>query len=130
TPGVAVTPSANGLLTATEVPDPGYTASAWGGDCAPNGTITLAPGDNKTCTITNDDKPSNPTPTGHVAETGTTCQQFRAGTWGYLDTVLYSVKNGTIGTVNPGVFFYYNKITAPTSGGFSITVGEINNGTW
>ncbi|MEK7215933.1 MAG: hypothetical protein AAB289_10100, partial [Chloroflexota bacterium] len=35
----------------------GYTPSAWGGDCAANGAITLAPGDNKTCTITNDDQP-------------------------------------------------------------------------
>src|SRR5207247_6827637 len=42
--------------SALETSDPGYTASAWGGDCAANGTITLAPGDNKTCTITNDDK--------------------------------------------------------------------------
>src|SRR5207247_1440216 len=56
TTGVAATLSANVLYTATEAPDPGYTASAWGGDCAANGTITLAPGDNKTCTITNDDK--------------------------------------------------------------------------
>src|SRR5207247_1381328 len=56
TTGVAATLSANVLYTATEAPDPGYAASAWGGDCAPNGTITLAPGDNKTCTITNDDK--------------------------------------------------------------------------
>src|SRR5207247_5016012 len=55
-PGGATTLSANVLYTATETSDPGYTASAWGGDCAPNGTITLALGDNKTCTITNDDK--------------------------------------------------------------------------
>src|SRR5204863_204546 len=54
--GVATTLSANLLYTATETSDPGYAASAWGGDCAANGTITLAPGDNKTCTITNDDK--------------------------------------------------------------------------
>src|SRR5204862_158606 len=56
TTGVAATLPANVLYTATEAPDPGYTASAWGGDCAANGTITLAPGDNKTCTVTNDDK--------------------------------------------------------------------------
>ncbi|MBI3397228.1 hypothetical protein HY045_02010 [Candidatus Woesebacteria bacterium] len=30
-------------------------ASNWGGDCASNGTITLSPGDDKTCTITNND---------------------------------------------------------------------------
>src|SRR5207247_4347444 len=81
TTGVAVTLSANVLYTATETPDPGYTASAWGGDCAANGTITLAPGVNKTCTITNDDNATNPPVTGHVAETGTTCQQSKAGTW-------------------------------------------------
>src|SRR5206468_12119585 len=56
TSGVATTLSANVLYTATETSDPGYTASAWGGDCAANGTITLAPGDNRTCTNTNDDK--------------------------------------------------------------------------
>ena len=33
----------------------GYAASDWGGDCAADGTITLLPGDDKTCTITNDD---------------------------------------------------------------------------
>jgi hypothetical protein len=33
----------------------GYTPSAWGTDCASNGTITLNSGDDKTCTITNDD---------------------------------------------------------------------------
>jgi len=43
------------LLTASETPQTGYTPSAWGGDCASDGTITLLPGDNKTCTITNDD---------------------------------------------------------------------------
>ena len=43
-----------GSYTATETAT-GYTASAWGGDCAANGTVTLALGDSKTCTITNDD---------------------------------------------------------------------------
>ncbi len=33
----------------------GYEASAWGGDCAEDGSITLGPGDEKTCTITNSD---------------------------------------------------------------------------
>jgi uncharacterized repeat protein (TIGR01451 family) len=44
-----------GSHTASETTLPGYIASVWGGDCAANGSITLAPGDNKTCTITNDD---------------------------------------------------------------------------
>jgi hypothetical protein len=53
--GIANTLSANTLHTVSETNQPGYTASVWGGDCAPDGTITLNEGDNKTCTITNDD---------------------------------------------------------------------------
>jgi len=48
--------SANVLYTAIETNLPGYTSGVWGGDCAANGTITLQPGDDKTCTITNDDQ--------------------------------------------------------------------------
>ncbi|NIN70158.1 MAG: hypothetical protein GTO63_36875, partial [Anaerolineae bacterium] len=41
--------------TASEDVVLGYSASVWGTDCAADGTVTLLPGDNKTCTITNDD---------------------------------------------------------------------------
>ena len=43
-----------GLHTVSETADSGYTGTI-GGDCAANGTITLALGDVKTCTITNND---------------------------------------------------------------------------
>lgn len=46
-----------GLKTVSETPDSGYTPSSWGTDCTAGGTITLAIGDIKTCTITNDDIP-------------------------------------------------------------------------
>ncbi len=46
-----------GVYTVSETPDAGYTPSVWGGDCAANGSVTLAVGDVKTCSITNDDKP-------------------------------------------------------------------------
>ncbi len=46
-----------GTYSASETNLYGYTAGAWGGDCAANGSVTLAIGDNKTCTITNDDQP-------------------------------------------------------------------------
>jgi hypothetical protein len=36
---------------------PGYTSSIWGGDCAADGSITLADGDNKTCTTTDTVRP-------------------------------------------------------------------------
>lgn len=44
-----------GNYTASETTLPNYTASVWGTDCAANGTITLAYGDNKICSITNND---------------------------------------------------------------------------
>ncbi|MBE9548032.1 MAG: hypothetical protein IMF09_01400, partial [Proteobacteria bacterium] len=43
--------------TAREVEQSGYTASVWGGDCADDGSVSLLPGDDKTCTITNTDDP-------------------------------------------------------------------------
>ena len=36
-------------------PPPTNSAGTWGGDCNPDGSITLALNDNKTCTITNND---------------------------------------------------------------------------
>jgi hypothetical protein len=54
--GTAYDQVANVQLTASETPQAGYTPSVWGGDCAADGTITLLPGDDKTCTITNDDQ--------------------------------------------------------------------------
>jgi LPXTG-motif cell wall-anchored protein len=42
-----------GTYTAAETTQPGYTASAWGGDCDAQGNVTLTAGQNATCTITN-----------------------------------------------------------------------------
>ncbi|MFA6390984.1 MAG: SdrD B-like domain-containing protein, partial [Patescibacteria group bacterium] len=44
-----------GSYTASETTLSNYTASEWGTDCNANGNITLAYGDNKTCSITNND---------------------------------------------------------------------------
>ena len=44
-----------GSYTVSEATIAGYTPSAWDTDCAPDGTITLEEGDDKVCTITNDD---------------------------------------------------------------------------
>lgn len=56
TSGIAYTLMANVQYTASETNLSGYTPSVWGGDCTEDGKITLQPGDNKTCTITNDDQ--------------------------------------------------------------------------
>jgi len=50
--GVAVPVNA-GEHIASETTQPGYTASGWGGACAANGQVSLALGENRTCTITN-----------------------------------------------------------------------------
>ena len=44
-----------GSFVASETTQAGYAASSWGGDCAADGSVTLNIGDNKTCTITNND---------------------------------------------------------------------------
>lgn len=44
-----------GAYTASETALAGYSASLWGGNCANNGAVELAYGDNKICTITNSD---------------------------------------------------------------------------
>ena len=54
-PAARPTWSAPGLHMPTESTPVGYAPSSWGGPCAAGGAVTLAPGDTKTCTITNDD---------------------------------------------------------------------------
>jgi hypothetical protein len=54
---------------------------------------------------------SNPV-TSKITPTQTTCQQFKDGTAGTLSQLDYSVKNGKINQVSPGVFFYWIKVTA------------------
>lgn len=44
-----------GTHTVSEDGLPDYKAGTWGGNCNPDGTITLVLGQNATCTITNDD---------------------------------------------------------------------------
>lgn len=46
-----------GNYTISEDTVSGYTPTSWGGDCEDHGKITLNIGDEKTCTITNDDEP-------------------------------------------------------------------------
>ncbi len=55
TSGQTVTFVGGTQITASETQQPGYTASAWGGHCAADGSVTIEAGVDKTCTITNDD---------------------------------------------------------------------------
>ena len=58
--GVTKTVAA-GTYTVSEMNQANYTAGTWGGDCAANGSVTLAAGQTKSCTITNTYVPP-PTP--------------------------------------------------------------------
>jgi uncharacterized repeat protein (TIGR01451 family) len=58
TAGVTYTASENTLF--------GYASGAWTGDCAPDGTVVLQPGQNASCTITNDDQVATLIVTKHM----------------------------------------------------------------
>ena len=109
------------------------------GDLGPNASATVhisSPTTTATCgtvnntgqvTTTNDGSDSASASitvncrTSQITETGTTCQQFRGGTAVTLGQIQYSLKNGAISQSNPGVFFYWNTVTASGQSTFTIT---------
>src|SRR5262249_2002469 len=89
----------------------------------PTATATFTPTATATATATATFTPT-PTPiqVSKITPTGTTCTQFRDGTAETLSSLNYSVKNGKINQVSPGVFFYWLKVTVPAgNNSFSIT---------
>ena len=81
--GVAV-PVNPDTYTASETLLPGYTFTGFSDDCNAQGDITVALGESKTCTITNNDNPVDLT----IDKTVKTAPSFAAGFW----TVVYEVK--------------------------------------
>jgi hypothetical protein len=62
------------------------------------------------------------TQVGKIAPTGTTCQQYQGSTAATLGQVRYTtVKGGSIGSVSPGVFFYYTRVSGATGDTVAIT---------
>jgi uncharacterized repeat protein (TIGR01451 family) len=51
-----------------------------------------------------------------ITPTQTTCAQFKSGTAGTLSAVNYATKVTTISSVNPGVLFYWVKVTVSSAG--------------
>jgi uncharacterized repeat protein (TIGR01451 family) len=91
-----------------------------------NNTATLTGTGLTTKTDTGDYTCTPPPPGGLIAPTQTTCQDFASGTASALGQVNYSVSGGKIGQgINPGVFFYYTKITVPAN--TTVTVSESQN---
>jgi uncharacterized repeat protein (TIGR01451 family) len=70
----------------------------------------------------------------NLFHTGTTCRQYLgldppnglSGT--EITDVFYSLKGNKINSVSPGVFFYYNSVTAPSSGSFSVKIDQSTSG--
>jgi hypothetical protein len=57
-----------------------------------------------------------------ITPTQTTCSQFKSGTAPTLSTINYALKSGKINSVNPGVFFYWVKVSAPAT--YTITQAQ------
>src|SRR5262249_11044348 len=69
-------------------------------------------------------------PGGQITPTQTTCQDFASGTSPTLGQINYSLTGGNkIGQgINPGVFFFYTRITTTTPGQV-VTVTQTNTST-
>ncbi|MEK7509394.1 MAG: lamin tail domain-containing protein [Patescibacteria group bacterium] len=118
-------PVSVGAHTASETTLAGYTPGSWGGDCAAGGSVTLAGGQNKTCTITNDDQPG----TLHVVKVVT---NNNSGTKTAVD-FSFQVDGGTATafeadgtndvTVNAGTY----TVTEPPVDGYTTTYDNCTN---
>jgi len=130
TSGVKNTLSANTLYTATETNLAGYTPSSWSGDCATDGTITLQPGDDKTCYITNDDQAAQLTVIKHVVnDNGGTksASNFTMNVTGtnVSDDSFPGNEGGTTVTLHPGSY----GVDEDAVYGYAKTLGENCSGT-
>src|SRR5207244_12456666 len=63
---------------------------------------------------------------GVLAPTGTTCRQFASGTALPLEPLQYTLKDGQINSMSPGVFFYYYAFGTPVANSTSVTYSEVN----
>jgi hypothetical protein len=63
---------------------------------------------------------------GQILPTGTTPQQYSAGTAGVLSSLQYNTKGNLMNAVAPGVFFYYTKVSGDK--GDQVGISEKNNG--
>ncbi|MBI2610669.1 lamin tail domain-containing protein [Candidatus Kaiserbacteria bacterium] len=95
-----------GTHTASETTLSGYGASSWGSDCAADGTVTLAAGENKTCTITNDDQ------SGHLIVDKVTVPAGSAAVFSVTATGTGVIMGGGAGTT-----------TDATNKEYSVSVG-------
>jgi hypothetical protein len=115
-PGTNVTLNAGSYSVGESGPS-GYSAS-YSADC----TSSIANGQTKTCTVTNDDTQQQVV--SQITPTSTTCAQFSNGSATTLSSLQYSLKSGKISEVNPGVFFYWVKVTVTSAGSKTFTINQ------
>ena len=111
------------------------TTETWTYTC--DHTVTQAEidaGGNLSNTVTADSTESEPDTDSHeipivkpvpaqITPTNTSCTQFNSGTAATLSELQYSVKSGKVNQVNPGVFFYWVKVTA-VAGSNTFTINQ------
>jgi hypothetical protein len=107
-PDASMTCSGSHTVTAAEFTAGGNLTNIATADSDQTGPVT----DTVTIPITPPANVSQITPTG-------TCSQFAGGTASTMSDLYYSIKGGTIKQVNPGVFFYWVKVTG--AGTYTIT---------
>jgi hypothetical protein len=91
-----------------------YWQAVYSGDANNNGATSTCTSEQLVIT--------NPT-TSQITPTGTTCSQFSSHTASTLSTLTYSVKNGVVNQVAPGVFFYWVQVTA-VAGSNTFTINQ------
>jgi len=64
-----------------------------------------------------------PTVVSQITPTATSCSDFNSGTAATLGQLDYSVKSGKVGSVSPGVFFYWIEVTA-TAGSNTFVIDQ------
>ena len=126
-PGVTITLD-EGNYSVDESGGPsGYTKTL-SADC----TGSIAAGESKTCTITNDDVARG---NARITPTGTTCEQYVNGTAvDFSDfyasqggVVQYGIKADKINSTNPGVFFYYTGLSGAFTGSGDVLINQEDN---
>ena len=76
-------------------------------------TAKAVDNDNTEATDTDDATVDILATTSKIAPTQTTCEQYRDGTAVDYTELTYNVSKGKIGSVSPGVIFFWSTITAP-----------------
>jgi len=121
---------ANTAYVLSETGPAGYYTAGWtctGGGTLTDSSITLGVGENVTCTIVNNDASSM------IAPTQTTCQQYRDGTAMDYTELAYNVQTlkkptrTVVGSVAPGVIFFWSTVTADADGAFTLEGHQLNN---